>query len=252
MEVGKLLYVTDISQPKFSEVERLADLRRLGFEDIIFLGTTKNESWEGRLANYGFNSRTMIADGPLLGRILDVARQEAVSLIAASVNRGAGGLLHRSLTRDLLRSSPVPVMVLHEAAQEARSGQDSIFARVIFATDWSAASQKALGYLIGLKGVIGELEIINVIGKKLSVRDMRNLKKKLAGIRKTFLDEGIDAETHIYAGKPPEELILAAKDYGGTCIVMGTARRSTLKDVFSRSCSFRVAEDSVLPTLVIP
>jgi nucleotide-binding universal stress UspA family protein len=252
MEVGKLLYVTDISQPKFSEVERLADLRRLGFEEIIFLGTTKNESWEGRLANYGFNSRTMIVDGPLLGRILDVARQEAVSLIAASVNRGAGGLLHRSLTKDLLRSSPVPVMVSHEAAQEARSGQDSMFARVIFATDWSAASQKALGYLIGLKGVIGELEIVNVIGKKLSVRDMRNLKKKLAGIRKTFLDEGIDAETHIYAGEPPEELILAAKDYGGTCIVMGTARRSTLKDVFSRSCSFRVAEDSVLPTLVIP
>jgi nucleotide-binding universal stress UspA family protein len=252
MKVGKLLYVTNMSQPKFSEVERLADLRKLGFEEIIFLGATKDESWEGSMANYGFNSRIMMADGPLLVRILDVARQEAVSLIAASVNRDAGGLFRRSLTKDLLRSSPVPVMVLHEGAQQARPDQGSIFARVIFATDWSAASQKALGYLIGLKEVIGELEIVNVIGKKLSVRDMRNLKKKLAGIRKTFLDENIDAETHIYAGKPPEELILAAKDYGGTCIVMGTARRSTLKDVFSKSCSFRVAEDSVLPTLVIP
>jgi nucleotide-binding universal stress UspA family protein len=252
MDTGKLVYVTNTSQPEFSEAECLADLRRLGFEDVICLATAKNESWEGRLANYGFNSRTVIVDGPPLLCILDVARQEAASLIAASVNRRPRGLFHRSLTKDLLRSSPVPVMVLHEDARGTRSGRNSMFGRVIFATDWSAASRKALDYLIGFKGVIGELEIVHVIGKKLSVRDMRNLRKKLAGIRKTFLDEGIDAETHIYAGKPPEELVLAAKDYGATCMVMGRTRRSTLKDVFSKSCSFQVAEDLVLPTLVIP
>lgn len=252
MEPGKLLYVTNMSQPKFSEVERLAGLRRLGFEEIIVLRTAKDKSWEERLAHYGFRPKTTIADGPLLRRSLDVARREAVSLIAAGGNMGATGLLRRSLIKDLLRSSPVPVMVLHADAQAARSGQDGLFAHVIFATDWSPASQKALNYLIGFKEVIGELEIVNVIGEKLSVRAMRNLEKKLAGSRKTFLDQGIDAETHIYAGKPPDEVMLAAKDYSGTCIVLGTARKSSLKDVFSRSCSIRVAEDSVVPTLVVP
>jgi len=45
---------------------------------------------------------------------------------------------------------------------------------------------------------------------------------------------------------------LAAQDYGATCIVMGTTGKSPLKELFSKSYSYRVAEASVVPTLVIP
>ena len=106
--------------------------------------------------------------------------------------------------------------------------------------------------MLNYRSIIKELEIVHVIHKKPSVRDMRNLREKLSQTRKIFLDEGIDAEAHVYAGKPSEEIMLAAKDYHATIIVMATTGMWTLKDIILNSCSYRVAEASVLPTLIVP
>ena len=92
------------------------------------------------------------------------------------------------------------------------------------------------------------LEVVNVINRKLSVRDMRKLKEKMVEARKVFLDQGMDAEAHIYAGKRAEEIILAASDYKATSIIMGTSGKSFMGAFFSRSCSYRVGEESPLPT----
>lgn len=252
MQVGKLLYVTDFRQPSFSEVERLMDLRSLGLKEVVFLHASKAEGWERRLADYGIDSKTFMVEGPMVASILDTAHREAVSLIAASLNTDRRRLLRSSLTTDLLRASSLPVLILHEGAQASGSGEGGLFTHLVFATDWSGASEKAMGYLLKLKEGIKELEIIHVIDKKLSLRDMRNLKMKLTESRKIFLNHGIDAEGHIYAGKPSDEVMLAARDYDATCIVMGTTGKSSVRDLFSPSCSYRVAEESVVPTLVCP
>lgn len=254
MEVGKLLYATDNRYVHASEVEPLLALRTLGLEKVIFLHTTKVEGLETRLADYGLKSKSLIVDGPLVPAILNAAHREGVSLIAANLNRDKRRLLRGSLTTKLLRASTLPVLILPEDAQAPGSMEKGVFAHLIFATDWSPASKKALRYLLslGLKAITNALEIVHVIDKKLSVRDMHNLKHKLTESRKIFLDHGIDAEGHVYAGKPAEEIMLAARDYGATCIVMGTTGKSALKDLLSPSYSCRVAEASVVPTLVIP
>lgn len=234
MEAGKLLYVTDVREPGFSEIERLLPLRTLGLEEIVFLNATK------------------LAKGQMARSILDVAHREKVSLIAASLKRDVGGRVRRSLTKDLLRSSRVPVITLPENVEAFGSAQEGIFTHLIFADDWSAASERARAYLLNFNEIIKELEIVYVLDKKLSVRDMGNLKEKLSKTRKIFLDQGIDAEAHVYAGDPAAEVMLAAKDYGATCIVMGTTGRSPLKELLSKSYSYRVAEAWVVPTLVIP
>lgn len=249
--IGKLLYATDIRQPRFSECKRLLALRNLGLEEIVFLHMSKVEGWEKSLADYGMNSKTLKMDEPFVHGILKAIHQEAVSLIATNINRDTGSLLRKSQTKKLLRSSPVPVIILPEQ-ETYRSGQKDIFSHVIFATDWSAISEKALNYLLYFKGITNELEIVHVIDKKLSIRELRNLKEKLSQTRKTFLDHGIDAEAHIYAGKPSDEVMLAAEDYDATCIVMGTSYKSSLKEIFSKSCSCRVAEKTVVPSLFIP
>jgi len=252
MQVGKLLYVTDFGQPSFSQVERLMDLRSLGLKEVILLHASKAEGWERRLADYGIDSKTFMVEGPMVASILDTAHREAVSLIAASLNTDRRRMLRGSLTTHLLRASSLPVLILHEGAQASGSGEGGLFTHLVFATDWSTASETAMRYLLKLKEGIKELEIIHVIEKKLSVRDMRNLKMKLAELRKIFLNHGIDAEGHIYAGKPSDEVMLAARDYDATCIVMGTTGKSSVRDLFSPSCSYRVAEESVVPTLAVP
>ena len=252
MEAGKLLYATNVKHPSFAEVERLLVLQTLGLKEVIFLHETQVEGWDRRLADYGMNSKTLTVEGSLVPSILNLANQEAVSLIAANLNRNTRGLLRGSPTTQLLRTSSRPVIILPEGAQGSESPTEGMFAHVVFATDWSAASEKAIGYLVGFKEIIKELEIVHVIHKKLSVREMRSLKEKLSEARKVFLDQGIDAEAHVYAGKPSEEIMLAARDYDATCIVMGTTGMWTLKDKLLHSCSYRVAELSVVPTLVVP
>lgn len=251
-EVGKLLYVTDVRQPGFSEVEPLLALRTLGLKEVIFLHTTKGEDWSGRLADHGLKSKNFMLDGPLVPAILSVAHGEGVSLIAANLNRDKRRLLRGPLTTELLRESTLPMLILHEGGQASGSMKMGVFSHVVFATDWSPASEKALDYVLNFKAIIKELEIVHVIDKKLSVRDIRNLKDRLAQTRERFLDQGIDAEVHVYAGKPSEEIMLAAKDYDATCIVMGTTGKSHLKDLLSPSYSYRVAEVSVVPTLFVP
>ena len=103
-----------------------------------------------------------------------------------------------------------------------------------------------------LKGIIGELEIVTVITKKLSIRDIRKLNEMVEEMRSTLLDEGIDAEAHIYAGKPAEEINLAVKNYDGSIIVMGASHRSALKTMFYGNCTYDVADRAKVPVLVIP
>lgn len=252
-EVEKLLYATDIRQPSFSEVEGLLTLRTLGLKEIIFLHTNKVEDWNGRVADFGLKSKSFMVNGPMVPAILNAAHREGVSLIAANLSRDKG-LLRGSPTTELLRASALPVLILHEGAQASGPVEGGIFTQLVFATDWSPASGKALRYLLSLnlKTTTKTLEIIHVIEKKLSVRDLRNLKYKLTETRKIFLDHGIDAEGHVYAGKPPEEIMLAARDYDATCIVMGTTGKSAFKDLLSPSYSYWVAEASIVPTLVVP
>lgn len=251
MEIRKLLYATDLEKANFSEVERLMVLRKLGLEEVIFLNPGGTEDWGRRVADYGLKSKTFARERPLLSEILDAARQEGISMIAASLKRGTNKLFGSPI-KNLLRSSPVPVIILNKNAQAIGHADKGVFHHVIYPTDWSPLSEAVLKYLLNFREIIEMMEIVNVINRKLSVREMRILKKKLMETRKIFLDEGIDAETHVYAGKTSEEIMLAARDYDATCIVMGTSCKSLLQEIFSRSCSYRVAEEAVIPTLAIP
>lgn len=252
MVITKILYVTDKEKPSFSEVERLMALRKLGLQEFIGLNPKGDMDWGKSLGDYGVKSKTLAEEGPILIRILRMAEQESASMIAVNLNKETKKVFSGSRIKKLLRSSPIPVLVLKEDDQHKMSEKNGIFDHVIFATDWSPLSEVAIRVLIGFKEIIKTVEIVNVISKRLSIRDMRGLNKRLVETRKIFLDEGIDAEAHVYAGSPPEEIMLAAREYSATAIVMGTSRKSPFKAFYSGSCSYRVAGDTLLPALFIP
>jgi nucleotide-binding universal stress UspA family protein len=251
MEIKKLIHVTDMNNPRFQDVDQLMVLRKLGLEEVIFLSLGGIEDWDKRVEGYEVKARSLTGQGPFLSRILEAARREDPSMIAASLNRRRGMVLRGSLIKKLLRSSPVPVVLLNQEIHPSGPPEKGVFHHVIYATDWSPLSESVLKYLLNFKEVIDMLEIVNVIHKKLSVRELRSLKQRITEIRRIFLDEGIDAEAHIYAGKPHEEILLAATDYDATAIVMGTSCKSPMQGVIHRSCSYRVAEGAQIPVLFI-
>ena len=251
MVIKKLIYVTDMNSPSFEDVDQLMVLRKLGLEEVIFLNPSAIEDWDKRVKEYGVKARTLVGEGPVLSRILDAAGQEDPTIIVASLNRRRRKVLRGSLIKRLLRYSPVPVILLNQETHPSGPLEKGMFQHVIYATDWSPVSETVLKYLLNLKEIIEMLEIVNVIHKKLSVRELRSLRQRITETRRIFLDEGIDAEAHVYAGKPFEELLLAARDYDATSIVMGTSCKSPLQRIFSASCSYRVAEEAEIPVLFI-
>ncbi|MBW1780275.1 MAG: universal stress protein [Deltaproteobacteria bacterium] len=211
------------------------------------------EIWKNMEVDSGLRSEALIYNEPTLPEILEVVHEKSASLVAVSRRGNAERIVNDRFTKNLLKRSPVPVIVFSKSGQGAVRDHAPLFHHVILATDWSHASKVALEYfLLNFKGIIGILEIVNVINMRLSVRDIRTLRRKLEGTRKVFLDMGIDAESHIYAGRPPEEIVFAADDYKATSIVMGTASKPFVKSVFSKSCACMVARDAKVPVLVIP
>lgn len=247
----KLLYATNLKEHALSYnlIESILVLCRVGLENIVFLQTIPFKEWLGDLGSKGIGSRLLVEKELSLPWILSVAKKENVSLIVVNLDRKARKPSRSSLIKDLMRRSPVPILITNGAAVAGKG----LFEHVVFATDWSTASEKALTYLAGFKEIMGELDIVNVIKGKLTLKDMRELKERLAHTRKRCLDDKIDAESHIYAGKTSEEIITASRDYRATLIVLGAlSKKPVYKEIFGGSSSYKVAGEAAVPVLVVP
>jgi Universal stress protein family. len=247
----KLLYATNLKENALSSglIESMLVLRRVGLKNIVFLQTDASKDWFGDMSIQGISSSLLIEKELSPPWILSVAEKGNVSLIVVNLDGGARNPSRNSLIKDMMRRSPVPVLITNGAAVAGKG----LFEHVVFATDWSPASEKALTYLLGFREILGELDIVNVIKGKLTLKDMRDLKERLSHTRKRCLDEKIDAESHIYAGKKSEEIITASRDYRATLIVLGAlSPKPVYKEIFGASSSHRVAVEAAVPVLVVP
>ncbi|MCK4534323.1 MAG: universal stress protein, partial [Syntrophobacterales bacterium] len=247
----KLLYATNLKNQalSFSLIENILVLRHVGLEEIVFLQTTPFDEWLENLSSIGIKYRILTEEALSLPRILSVAGKEDVSLIIADLDRKTHNPSRSFLIKGLIKRSSVPVLVLNDTSMRGKE----LFEHIVFPTDWSTVSEKALTWLLGFSVIIKRLDIVNVINGKLTVKDIRELKKRLAQTRKMCLSKKIDAESHIYAGSIPEEVITASEDYRATLIILGTApKKPFYKEMFRRNSSCRVAEEAAVPVLVVP
>ena len=179
MERKNLLYVANAMLPK-NEPEFSLSLQQLGFENTSYYIMGETTRWEVTLGQQGISGKFVAEKKPSLAGIMGKAQEEKASLIAVNLSSKGPGLARRSVIKSLMRFAQVPFLLLPETrllpTEEASAGDVSpdggIFNHVVFATDWSPFSQNCLDTLIHFKENITELEIITVIDKKLSIRDM--------------------------------------------------------------------------------
>jgi nucleotide-binding universal stress UspA family protein len=252
MEIKKLVYATDLREPTYDIFESLLAIKKTGLERIILLSETAPEELRRRLSNDGVNLRTVEGSKPLPSRILETADKEHASLVVTRLKREKKRLFRGGTVRDLIRNTRYPLLLIEENAAGGGSSTRGLFDSVILATDWSDSANKAFLYIISLKEILGVLDIVYVMNEKPTVKDIRQLRERIEELRRICLEEQIDAESHIYAGKTAAEIILASKDYGATLIVMGYNSKGPVQEIFSGSTCFRVAEESSVPVLIIP
>ena len=247
----KLLYATNIKDQTLpcNLIENLLAIRNVELKEVVLLQTTPFDEGLQNLLGMGIKYRMRVEEALSLPRILSIAGQENASLLVADLGRKTQKPSRTSLIKGLIKGSSVPVLVLNDMSEQGKE----LFEHIIFPTDWSPASEKALTCLMGFSTVIKKLDIVNVINGKLTVKDIRELKQRLVHTRKLCLNENIDAESHIYAGKTVEEIITASEDYKATLIALGAVPKQPFyKEMFRGNSSSRVAAEAVVPVLIVP
>jgi nucleotide-binding universal stress UspA family protein len=252
MEIKKLLYITHRREPAYEFIEGLTEMGKIGLKEIILFPKNPPKELTDRFSDHGIHLKGVDGSGPLIPRIFEVADKEHVSLIIAHGHGDKEGSIRGRTARRLIRNTPVPLLIIQENGNQVSPSTRGLFNSVILATDWSDAAGRAWLYIIGIKEIVGVVDIVYVMHEKPTIGEIRQLKERVEEVRKICLAEDMDAEYHIYAGKTADEIVLASRDYNGTVIAMGYKPKGPLKEIFSGSSCYGVVEKSSVPVLIIP
>ncbi len=295
MKIEKILFPTKFRELALNSLEQLYPLKEAGLKEVILCyiiprdevgfvpygGYLKEEEerlraearirfedWQQSLSKQGIGSRIVIEVGDPIPKLLRVAEDEKVDLIVAGKKKvtAAEGVFLGSDTVQIMRRSTVPVLVSKYLVEFDYNGEkvsrrnDRIFERPLFATDWSAPSERALKTLVFLKGLVKEALVSHVIGVKISKnldktglqRMEQESKERLAAYCKTLQEAGIKAEAYLGAGRSVEEILRLSRELKASMIIIGTSGKDRIRDLWLGSVSHRVAELSEIPTLLIP
>ncbi|MEW6409588.1 MAG: universal stress protein [Nitrospirota bacterium] len=294
MKIEKILFTTKFRELTFNALESLfvlkdADLKEVVLsyiiprEDVAFVPyggylkkeeerlreetRMKFEDWQKALSEKGVDSKIIIEVGEPVPKILSIAEREKVDLIVAGRKKRTVEKLHLgSCTLEILRRSPIPVLVNKYMVQFEWAGEivtrinDRIFDKPLIATDWSEPSNRAFDLLLSLKNVVKEAAICHVIGEKiLKGKDKSELYRlenenteRLERYCKILRNAGIKAEFHLSSGDTTSEILRIARELRASMIIVGTTGKDRLHELLPGSVSHRIADISELPTLLVP
>ncbi|MDJ0783073.1 MAG: universal stress protein [Desulfosarcinaceae bacterium] len=289
-EIRKMLFVTKFEELGFDALQSLLTLRQADLEHVVFMnvierdkvalhrgkGYQKGEEirlreaanirfidWAETLFEEGMEVGVYIVVGTMVSQVLKAAEKEGSDLIVIGRPVRKGGLNYLysgSAVTELLRRSAVPVLV-YKGMAENNYLIDKPFSRPLLATDWEAASRRAVEYLKPLRGVIEKVHVMHVadekaLSKKASAMEIQRTRKvtrhKLEEICDDLEASGITARPLIYVGDPDEEIERAAQECKASLVVLGSSSRSAWAERWLGSTPRQIAEKSPYPTLLIP
>jgi nucleotide-binding universal stress UspA family protein len=287
--IKRMLFATKFRELAFDALESLLDLRAVGLDHVVFLnvverdkvamhrglGYQKSEEvklkevanihfieWAEQLFEQGMEVGVHIVVGTLVQQVVRAASMENVDLIV--IGRPTRGRLEQLVSgadiSDLIRRTRVPILVYKQEDPPETAEKVHPFTRPMLATDWSPAAGKAVDFLIGLKGLVEEVNVIHVGKEKalksLSAMDVQSYRKthreKLQAICDRFANEGIKARPHLYVGDPYQEIESAGREWRASMIVTGCSGKGTWRERIIGSVPRFLAEKSDISSMIVP
>jgi nucleotide-binding universal stress UspA family protein len=281
MEIKKMLFVTDFEGLWFDALRSLMELRKVGLDHVVLLHVIERKigyytqeekaklramaevrfvDWAQSLYEEGLECGSYIIVGDTVRKILTTVEEEEVDLVVINRQKRTKTekLYADSKTLEFLRKTTIPVLVHKYKLVLGKEG-GMLFERPLLAMDWSPPAVRALEFLVGLRGIVKELQIIYVISEKdiggLARRGLlkmeREHRRKLYELCSSLRDKGIEADAHLYIGDVAQ-IRNAAREYEATLLATGTTCKSSWQARWLRSVSQELAEQSELPTLLVP
>ncbi|MFZ0953442.1 MAG: universal stress protein [Candidatus Sulfotelmatobacter sp.] len=206
----------------------------------------------------------VVHDGAAPDCILSFAQERKTDLIVMGTHgrRGFDRLVLGSVTNRVMRKAPCPVLAISnlpsESTIEAREVQHvHHLNRILFCTDFSENSERALSYAISAtEEYNAELILLHVLEQVPSVAKKRGaiatateqLDKLIApGKRKT-----LKIKTVVRTGKPYQQIIQLVLEAHIDMAVMGVRGRGTLDQAVFGSTTYRTLQLGSCPVLAVP
>jgi len=144
-----------------------------------------------------------------------------------------------------------------------------MFAKILYPTDFSDVSKKAMDFIKQLKGAgTKEVVVFHVIDERIIERiqhhsdigiNAEELEKKMeeqaqeeiSAIEDELKKSGFNVKTRIDKGVPFREILKAEQEEDVSVVVIGSHGVSCIEEMFLGSCSEKVIRKSSKPVLVV-
>jgi nucleotide-binding universal stress UspA family protein len=141
-----------------------------------------------------------------------------------------------------------------------------MFKKILFPTDFSDVSQKAVKYIKQLKGAgAQEVIVLHVIDEKellvlsrvpdqyLQITTLmeKEIAKDMAAVEADMAAEGFSVKLIVKTGKPFTEIMMTATEEKVSIIVVGSHGKSNIGEMLMGSVSENVIRHAKVPLLVI-
>lgn len=215
---------------------------------------------------YSKSQRNILSSTSIPDGILEHAKKEACDLIVVGTHgrRALGRILMGSVTQELIRNSPVPVMVVKAIKNPEEHVQN--YDRVLIPIDFSDMSMKALDYAIRFANFLkADVHVIHTVDTpainnlrgmypfpETMIPDTAELNVDLT-LNKAMKDKDVVGNWKVATlfGDPAEEILNYAAQNNCGFIVMGTHGRKGFERTLLGSVTAVVASKSEIPVITV-
>jgi len=224
-------------------------------------GSAKLHDFLKKHSHGGIEVRCIVDQGSASDLILSFAQTNDVELIVMGTHgrRGFDRLVLGSTTDRVMRRASCPVLVVSDPAHNAMTtgpeGQHRL-SRILYCTDFSDNSGRALGYAISItEEYDAELTMLHVTeghpdplkAKTLAAACTEQLGELIPASKR----KGLKLKTIVRLGKPYEEIVQQARDTQTSMITMTARGGDALDRAVFGSTTYRVIQFGPCPVLAV-
>jgi arsenite transporter len=289
----KILFPTDFSPHANKIMELIPELKRAGLQEAVFLhviNPMKATRWIGvdetliertrveadrRLKGiceniasaHGITVKCRVQLGVTHQEIIRVAGEERASFIIMG-SHGHGyfkGALLGSNTQSVMRQTKVPLLIERfrrvEGKEELAFVSSSLFGKVLYPTDFSPNSQRAMQVIEQFqKDLTQEVVVVHIQDTRVLVPYLQEKLKefnridteRLSAIKDRLASLGYRVRTILKTGIPFREINAISEEENVSLIVLGSHGKSNVREAYTGSETEFITLQHVRPVLVIP
>ena len=204
----------------------------------------------------GVQHRTWVQRGYVSETLGELIAREHVDLVVMGTHgrTGLSKLVMGSVAEEVFRKSPCPVLTVGPHVPVARPG--SGLKAVLFATDFSADSARALPYALSAAREFGsELTLLHVLepGEEMAGDPARRDSLLHARLEAMLGEEAgrVRTRLEIAGGDPAERIVEVARQRGAGLIVLGLKAPQMFADRLPWLYAYRVVSQAPCPVLTV-